>query len=243
MLIIARGHLLAESKKSKVKSKRPHPAPFAGNDDSLSPDWTLPTVHSMISHDTVAREEPVLLGPPPPESGPHAGEGDEEMKEENESHLQSIMQKFKQKLAKSKDAKEQQQSEADAFYLEFKRVRTEVIRPAMEDIGNQLKTMGHTVEISEIGDERAKRDAKITLRVTIGGVPSSAYTPENTVLVSFSHTGRTTVSIHASTPSQHRSEFAGARGNYALSEITTDLVEKKILEVLEEVFSRGSQRG
>lgn len=165
------------------------------------------------------------------------------MKEEHESHLQSIMQKFEQKLAKSKDAKERQQSTDDAFYLEFKRVRTEVIRPAMEDIGNKLKTMGHTVEIAEVGDERSKRDAKITLRVMIGGVPSSAYIPESTALVSFCHTGHTTVSIQASTPSQHKSEFAGSRGNYALSEITTDLVEKKILEVLEEVFSPGSKQG
>jgi hypothetical protein len=38
----------------------------------LPPDWTLPTVHSMISPDIVAREESVLLGPPPPESGPQA---------------------------------------------------------------------------------------------------------------------------------------------------------------------------
>lgn len=165
------------------------------------------------------------------------------MKEENESHLHSIMQKFEQKLAKSKDAKDRQQTEADAFYLEFKRVRIEVIRPAMEDIGNKLKAMGHNVEIAEIGDERSKRDAKITLRVMMGGVPSSAYIPENTALVSFCHTGHTTVSIQASTPSQHRSDFAGPRGNYALSEITTDLVEKKILEVLEEIFSPGSKRG
>ena len=83
----------------------------------------------------------------------------------------------------------------------------------------------------------------MTMRITIGGLPSSAYTAENTVSVSFSHQGHTTVSIQASTPSQHRSGFAGLRGNYTLSEITSDLVEKKILEVLEQVFSPGSQRG
>jgi hypothetical protein len=49
--------------------------------------------------------------------------------------------------------------------------------------------------------------------------------------------------IQASTPSQNKSEFAGSRGNFALAEITTDLVEKKILEVIEEVFSQGSRRG
>ena len=75
------------------------------------------------------------------------------------------------------------------------------------------------------------------MSITIGGVPSSAYAPENTVSVSFYHTGHTTISIHASTPMQSRRGFAGLRGNYAVSEITTDVVEKKILEVLEEVFS------
>src|SRR3989442_266394 len=141
-------------------------------------EWTLPTVHSMISPDTISPR-----GTCPREA--IAGEGDGEMKEENEAHLKSIMETFEQKLAKSKDAKDRQESEDDAFSMEFKRVRTKVIRPAMEDIGNQLKARGHTVEISEVGDERSKRDAKMTMRVTIGGIPSSAYTTENTVLVSF----------------------------------------------------------
>jgi hypothetical protein len=165
------------------------------------------------------------------------------MKEENDSQLQSILQKFEQKLAQSRDARDKQQSAADAFYLEFKRVRTEVIRPAMDDIGNQLKARGHTVEISEVGDERSKRDAKITLRVAVGGVPSSAYIAENTAVVSFCHTGLTSVSIQASTPAQHKSDFSGSRGNFALAEITTDLVERKILEVIEEVFLQGAKRG
>ncbi len=165
------------------------------------------------------------------------------MKTEHESQLQTLMQNFEQRLAKSKDAKDRQQSEEDAFYLEFKRVRTEVIRPVMEDIGNQLKAKGHTVEIAEVGDERSKRDSKITLRIAIGGVPNSAYIPENTALVSFCHTGHTSVSIQASTPSQHKSDFSGSRGIHVLAEITTDLVERKILEVLEEVFAQGAKRG
>lgn len=164
------------------------------------------------------------------------------MKAANESQLQTLMQNFEDKLAKSRDAKDRQQSEAEAFYQEFKRVRTEVIRPSMDDIGAQLKAKGHTVDIAEVGDERSKRDAKITLRVAIGGVPSSAYVAENSASVSFCHAGHTTVSIQASTPSQNKSEFAGSRGNYALAEITTELVEAKVLEVLEEMFCPGSKR-
>ena len=159
------------------------------------------------------------------------------MNKEDESRLESILMTFEQKLEKSKDAKEQRQSEEDVFSMEFKRIRTQVIRPAMEDIGNQLRARGHSSEISEVGDERSKRDEKITMSITIGGVPTSAYTPENTVSVSFSHTGHTTISMHASTPMQNRRASGGLRGNYAASEITTDVVEKQILEVLGEVFS------
>jgi hypothetical protein len=158
------------------------------------------------------------------------------MKKEDKSHLESIMTRFEQKLANSKDAKERQQSEEDAFFIEFKRVRSQVIRPAMEEIGNELKARGHSSEILEVGDERSKRDAKITMRITINGIPTSAYTPENTASISFSHTGHATIAIHAITPIKNRSDFAGP-GNYVISEITTDLIEKKILELLEEIFS------
>ena len=166
-------------------------------------------------------------------------EGDEGMREENKSHLESIMKKFEQKLARSTDAQERRQSEEDAFHIEFKRIRTQIIRPAMEEVAHNLEAMGHSCEISEVGDERNKRDAKITMSVALGGVPTSAYAPENTVSVSFSHTGHTTIAVHASTPIRNRSGFAGPRGNHAASEITTDLVQKKIIEVLDEVFGQS----
>ena len=159
------------------------------------------------------------------------------MKEENKSHLESIMKKFEQKLARSADAKERRQSEEDASHIEFKRIRTQIIRPAIEELSNELKTMGHNCEISEVGDERSKRDAKITMSITLGGVTTSAYAPENTVSISFSHTGHTTISINASTPIPNRSGFAGLRRIHAASEITTDLVQKRIIEVLEAVFA------
>jgi len=159
------------------------------------------------------------------------------MKKEHESHLESIMKNFEQKLANSKDAQERRQTEEVAFDKEFKRVRTEVIRPAMKEMGTQLNARGHNSEISEVGDERSKRDAKITMSVTIGGGSKSAYAPENTVLISFSQTAHATISIHANAPIRNRSGFAGTRGNFAAAEITTDLVEKKLLEVLAEVFS------
>ena len=158
------------------------------------------------------------------------------MKKEDELHLESILKSFEQKLADSKDAKDLQQSKEDAFYIEFDRVRTRVIRPAMEDIEALLKARGHGCEISEAGDEKRKRDAKITMSITVG-VRTSNYAPENTVSISFARTGHNSITIHAMTSVKTRRAFVGPRGNFAASEITTDLVQKTILEILEEVFN------
>ncbi|MDQ6735575.1 MAG: hypothetical protein M3Z35_15895, partial [Nitrospirota bacterium] len=91
------------------------------------------------------------------------------MNAEDKARLDAIMSSFEQKLAKSKDAKSQRQSEEDAGYAEFKRVQTVVIRPAMEDMANELKARGHDSQISEVGDERSQRDVRITMTLTIGG--------------------------------------------------------------------------
>jgi hypothetical protein len=159
------------------------------------------------------------------------------MNPEDKSHLDAIMSSFEQKLAKSKDARTQRQSEEDAGYAEFKRVQTDIIRPAMEDMANEVKARGHESQISEVGDARSKRDVRITMTITIGEVAAAAFSPDNTVSVSFSRTGSTTVSIQATTPIKSKSGLATQRGNYAASEITTGMVQKKILEVLQEVFT------
>jgi len=161
------------------------------------------------------------------------------MNAEDKAHLDAIMKSFQQRLAKSKDAQEQRQTEEDVGYAEFKRVVSETIRPAMEDIGNELKAAGHHYEISEVRDGRSQRDARITLAVTIIGGPTSAHRRgDNTVSVSFYRTGATTVTMEAVTQiKKEKNDVTGPRGNYAPSEITTDLVQKEILKVLDAIFS------
>lgn len=158
------------------------------------------------------------------------------MNAEDKARLDAIMSSFEQKLAKSKDARTQRQSEEDAGHAEFKRVQTEVIRPAMEDMAKELKARGHDSHITEVGDERSQRDVRITMTFTIGETPVTAFSPENTVSVSFCRTGSTAVSIQAMTSIKNRIGLVGPRGNYGASDITSELVQKKILEVMQEVF-------
>jgi len=51
-------------------------------------------------------------------------------------------------------------------------------------------------------------------------------------------TGATTVTMEAVTQiKKEKNDVTGPRGNYAPSEITTDLVQKEILKVLDAIFS------
>jgi len=159
------------------------------------------------------------------------------MNTSDKAHLDLIMTAFRERLAKSKEAQDQRQSEEDVGYGEFYRVRAETIRPAMEEIGQELKAGGHAYEIIDVGDGRSQRDARISLAVTIIGIPTSAHRRENKVSVSFYRTGPATVTIQAETQiKKNMNNVAGQRGNYDASEITTDLVQKEILKVLDEAF-------
>jgi hypothetical protein len=159
------------------------------------------------------------------------------MKTEDQANLESLLDAFDEKLARSKDQKDRRHAEEEAFFVEFQRLRTKVMRPALTDISAYLEARGHSCEIVEVGDERNKRDAKLTMRITIGGIPTSAYMTENTVSVSFMQSGQATISIQAEIPNKNRNKFAGLRGTYTPPEISADLIHKKLIEVLEEVFT------
>ena len=78
----------------------------------------------------------------------------------------------------------------------------------------------------------------VTAQYVVSGVPASAYRQDNAVAVSFHRTGATGVTIQVATEiKRSKTSVAAQRVNYATSEITKGLVQKEILQVLEEVFS------
>jgi len=74
--------------------------------------------------------------------------------------------------------------------------------------------------------------------IAVGGIPTSGNAPANTVSISFSYSsGYVAISVDAIASVKNRNGFAGPRSKYVAAEITTDLVQKKILDVLGEVLS------
>jgi hypothetical protein len=163
------------------------------------------------------------------------------MKEETKSQLDILMNKYKKKLTEPENKKEQQMSGEDIFLSEFRRLRKEVIRPAMEDIGNQLKSHGHDFEVLEeeesVDHEGRTQDANIIMRIFPAGNDKSIYRHEGTPGISF-HAAKYKMKIwiHTSTVLPKRGGQAGSRGEFKPEEINTDLVEQKTLALLKEIF-------
>lgn len=165
------------------------------------------------------------------------------MRKETKSQIDAMMGKYEKRLGESKKVSEQTAREEETFLNEFKRLRKEVIRPVMEDIGNQLEARGHKFRISEreesIGGYGRVENAEITMRILPAGPDWSTHRPESTPHISFTATKyKKKISIHGSSMMPHRGGSGGPRGDFNTEEITSDMIEKEVLDILKEIFDR-----
>jgi hypothetical protein len=167
--------------------------------------------------------------------------GGENMNKETKSQLDTLIDKYEQRLVEAKTKQEQIKSEEEAFLSEFKRLREGVIRTTMEEIGAHLKVRGHDYRISEteesVEEEGRTQDAEITFSIFPAGIDRSFYKPENTPSISFTAPRyKKKISVHGSNMMPNRGGSAGPRGEFKAEEINSALVEREVLGVLEEIF-------
>jgi len=167
------------------------------------------------------------------------------MKKRVTLQLDALMGKYKQELAETKTRQAQTKTEEDIFLNEFKLLRREIIRPVMEDIGNELRTRGHEYGISEaeelVHPKSGTQHANITMKIIPAGFDWSAYTSfQQTPSISFfalKHDKKICVWGSNMMPGRGRIGSAGPRGEFSVKEITNDVIEQEVLRVLEEIFN------
>jgi len=159
------------------------------------------------------------------------------MLDESKKELDNLMNRFKEnsgglatKLAEDKAAQE-------AFIKEFDRLKHEIIWPVIVEIGNQLNEYGHDYKVSEESeyvDATARfTPASITLNIFPSTVDKAFYTPESTPYISFiANRYAKKVGIMVSTMMPSEGGVVGSHGEFDLSEITKEFVEKEIITVL-----------
>lgn len=163
------------------------------------------------------------------------------MREETKARLDALMASYESRRAEHRGRQSAARLRQDAFVAEFEQTTKDVIRPVMEDIGTSLRQRGHEYKITTTQghhDSNGRyRETQITMRIFPGEIPRSLFTTTSTPLVAFaSDRHQMRISVYGCTSSPIKGGWYGQRASFAAKQLTPNLVEREILEVLAGTF-------
>ena len=162
------------------------------------------------------------------------------MKDKVKNELNSLINGYEKRKAKQVKKFEAQKREEDKFLQEFYLIRKKIIKPAMIEIGELLKSRGRNYQIDEQDEEFNRevktKDARINVYFLIleKGYESQLF--EYPFVSFIADKRKKKIVTQENTTRPNRGGHSGDTGSYSLSQITTDLVHQKIMNVLKELF-------
>ena len=162
------------------------------------------------------------------------------MKDKVKNELNSLINGYEKRKAKQVKKIEAQKREEDKFLQEFYLIRKKIIKPAMIEIGELLKSRGRNYQIDEQDEEFDRevktKDARINIYFLIleKGYESQLF--EYPFVSFIADKRKKKIVTQENTTRPNRGGHSGDTGSYSLSQITTDLVHQKIMNVLKELF-------
>jgi hypothetical protein len=135
------------------------------------------------------------------------------MDETTRSEVEKALHRFEKNVKERARAEERRRTEKETFEREFARLKREIIRPIMEEVGSLVKKLGHDYNISE-------SESHLQLQIIPSGL-----TKFDLKVASISFDPWPTNEIRISRrPTYHQ--------NVKPEEITKNFVEKKISELM-----------
>jgi hypothetical protein len=118
----------------------------------------------------------------------------------------------------------------DTFPGDFAQLKLSVIRPVFENVGNQMKARGHEFNISE------EPGGKISIHIVPMGANKSIHPYDWFPTLSFFGAPFTrTIGLHGRNARRNSSGGSGQRGDYTLSQVSKELVEKELTTFIGEI--------
>lgn len=159
------------------------------------------------------------------------------MLDENKQELDNIMNRFSNDSNGLQAKKTEEKVLQEKFMDDFDRLKKEVIWPTIIDMGNQLNQYQHDFHVSEeeeYVDATANfQPASITLNIYPASLDKAMQKTESTPYISFiANSYARKIGIMVSTMMPGEGGAIGSHGEYEVSQITPELVEREILEVL-----------
>ena len=129
--------------------------------------------------------------------------------------------------------------EGTLFLKEFADLRRDVIRPVFEEAGAMLEARGHRYSITDqeflAGSEGRIAEAGISMRIVPSGTKAPMRDDQRSLSIATRHYNKT-VWINSGAALEGGG-LAGAKGAYALSKVTRQLIEEELLAFVARVVA------
>ena len=166
------------------------------------------------------------------------------MKEETKNRLANVLNRYDEEQSGAKKQAQETQTAQEELLQAFGHLRTEVIRPSMEAIGTVLQTRGHEYKIVEEDvstDAPGKQDVMISMYIfpSRAGAPSTTRELLHFPRISFrSDPYWRRIIVQTSNVTLTYGGLSGGRGEYSISQVTSEFVEKELVQIVEGILNK-----
>jgi len=156
---------------------------------------------------------------------------------ETQDELQGLMNRYKEDLQGLRSKKEEEKRNQTLFEEKFEKLKHEVIWPVFIEVGNELNKYGHDYHVSEdreyVDATASYKPGILVFNIYPATVDRAYYKPESTPYIAFvANKYAMKVGIEVSTIMPNEGGVVGSHGEYRLEEISKELVEKEVVNVL-----------
>lgn len=170
------------------------------------------------------------------------------LRDETRVELDNLMKRFDDDLSGLQSQKEEEKKAQDLFDQQFEQLKHEVIWPVFVEFGNELSKHGHDFHVSEdkgYMDAIANyQPAKISFNIYPASLEKHFHKPESTPYIAFiANKYAKKIGIEVSTMMPGEGGVIGSHGEFLPQEVTKDLVETEVTNVLKNtlIFNHKSQ--
>ncbi len=158
-----------------------------------------------------------------------------------QSEIDNLFVRRDERLRKQAAESEQRRVKEEEFLGGFRKLRAEVIKPALQELSDYVKGKGLNASVEENEEtqdsEGRTRAAAISIVFTLPETRGYARTSEYPNVSFRASRSEMRVTVGESTIGPGRGGHSGGAGSFQLQEVTKELVREKTLAVLREIIS------
>ncbi len=164
------------------------------------------------------------------------------MKDDAKNQLKKLLATYEEKQAEVARVDAAKRAAETAFPARFAALRSETIRPAIQEIADVLNGRGHEAAVREQEESSSTAGgvslATISLRIVPkGSVQKVSDANKSFVEISFlANRSERRITVSSTNTMVNSSGSLGKRGEYEIDAVTADVVVAHVLQTLEEAF-------